>query len=154
MLSFFFFNDTATTEIYTLSLHDALPISHDDLGLELPAHRARAQGRAEDPTSALVREGQEGLNLPAQSAQQTRRLGRARHRRCVRKRRARSLGQPTEPLVSVEERPEAWTRLHLHAHRRVAPGRRDGGYDHNLPAQPRQAFRDARPAQTADRAVG
>ena len=24
--SFFFFNDTATTEIYTLSLHDALPI--------------------------------------------------------------------------------------------------------------------------------
>src|SRR5438270_2357762 len=26
-LSLFFFNDTATTEIYTLSLHDALPIS-------------------------------------------------------------------------------------------------------------------------------
>src|SRR5690349_22500103 len=25
---FFFFNDTATTEIYTLSLHDALPICH------------------------------------------------------------------------------------------------------------------------------
>src|SRR2546426_3720085 len=28
---FFFFNDTATTEIYTLSLHDALPISHDEV---------------------------------------------------------------------------------------------------------------------------
>src|SRR6476661_11245636 len=27
VLVFFFFNDTATTEIYTLSLHDALPIS-------------------------------------------------------------------------------------------------------------------------------
>src|SRR5260370_30254287 len=27
---FFFFNDTATTEIYTLSLHDALPISGSD----------------------------------------------------------------------------------------------------------------------------
>src|SRR3712207_7316817 len=26
-VTFFFFNDTATTEIYTLSLHDALPIS-------------------------------------------------------------------------------------------------------------------------------
>src|SRR2546427_1558884 len=26
IVSFFFFNDTATTEIYTLSLHDALPI--------------------------------------------------------------------------------------------------------------------------------
>ena len=30
MCSFFFFNDTATTEIYTLSLHDALPISGRD----------------------------------------------------------------------------------------------------------------------------
>src|SRR5260221_8868456 len=27
IIRFFFFNDTATTEIYTLSLHDALPIS-------------------------------------------------------------------------------------------------------------------------------
>src|SRR3712207_7234373 len=31
MLMFFFFNDTATTEIYTLSLHDALPICADIL---------------------------------------------------------------------------------------------------------------------------
>src|SRR2546429_7909367 len=29
MFFFFFFNDTATTEIYTLSLHDALPISRN-----------------------------------------------------------------------------------------------------------------------------
>src|SRR5260370_26386611 len=28
-LSFFFFNDTATTEIYTLSLHDALPLLNE-----------------------------------------------------------------------------------------------------------------------------
>src|SRR2546427_8315136 len=38
---FFFFNDTATTEIYTLSLHDALPISaeaeHTVLGVEAAA---------------------------------------------------------------------------------------------------------------------
>src|SRR3712207_8320713 len=41
--SFFFFNDTATTEIYTLSLHDALPISaHNKF------ERARVFGRAED----------------------------------------------------------------------------------------------------------
>src|SRR3712207_8989724 len=35
---FFFFNDTATTEIYTLSLHDALPICdrHDRLPQMLP----------------------------------------------------------------------------------------------------------------------
>src|SRR5260370_23782297 len=30
---FFFFNDTATTEIYTLSLHDALPIYHPWSGM-------------------------------------------------------------------------------------------------------------------------
>src|SRR5690349_22274723 len=30
-LFFFFFNDTATTEIYTLSLHDALPISENSI---------------------------------------------------------------------------------------------------------------------------
>src|SRR6266571_8752522 len=36
---FFFFNDTATTEIYTLSLHDALPIC---------AGRARATTRRRD----------------------------------------------------------------------------------------------------------
>src|SRR5256885_7003274 len=43
---FFFFNDTATTEIYTLSLHDALPICH---GLGAPADTAcyrRARGRS------------------------------------------------------------------------------------------------------------
>src|SRR5215203_7516285 len=32
---FFFFNDTATTEIYTLSLHDALPISQHRAGPSL-----------------------------------------------------------------------------------------------------------------------
>src|SRR5436305_7419013 len=31
VFTFFFFNDTATTEIYTLSLHDALPISDGNL---------------------------------------------------------------------------------------------------------------------------
>src|SRR3989442_6676885 len=38
LLFFFFFNDTATTEIYTLSLHDALPIydpAIHDVGCEL-----------------------------------------------------------------------------------------------------------------------
>src|SRR5258708_37334301 len=40
LLLFFFFNDTATTEIYTLSLHDALPISQC-----LRAAEQRAQPR-------------------------------------------------------------------------------------------------------------
>src|SRR5438067_8204418 len=52
-LLFFFFNDPATTEIYTLSLHDALPICHVDDGLrraelldDLP-RQADAQPRAD-----------------------------------------------------------------------------------------------------------
>ena len=35
MFVFFFFNDTATTEIYTLSLHDALPICSYDQAIKL-----------------------------------------------------------------------------------------------------------------------
>src|SRR2546426_10512357 len=43
---FFFFNDTATTEIYTLSLHDALPISSRDPPRTLrgPCHGGAAGG--------------------------------------------------------------------------------------------------------------
>src|SRR3989442_9901898 len=37
LISFFFFNDTATTEIYTLSLHDALPI-FDTVLIATPDH--------------------------------------------------------------------------------------------------------------------
>src|SRR2546425_8605357 len=40
---FFFFNDTATTEIYTLSLHDALPIyphTADDVATRVQRHAA------------------------------------------------------------------------------------------------------------------
>src|SRR2546422_6654183 len=67
---FFFFNDTATTEIYTLSLHDALPILRQPaerprvgalLGQVLPdrdpLHRLRRRGglplRSEEHTSEL-----------------------------------------------------------------------------------------------------
>src|SRR3712207_7711243 len=72
---FFFFNDTATTEIYTLSLHDALPICGDErragrrraarrvhavpAGARGGAHRAAARrpaahaGRSEEHTSEL-----------------------------------------------------------------------------------------------------
>src|SRR5256885_4032247 len=68
---FFFFNDTATTEIYTLSLHDALPICQPARDVELgdlrsprqderradygPAERERGQRRvrSEEHTSEL-----------------------------------------------------------------------------------------------------
>src|SRR5256885_4735916 len=45
---FFFFNDTATTEIYTLSLHDALPISNH--------HSGSPPGGVESRSAATYRE--------------------------------------------------------------------------------------------------
>src|SRR6266550_9069966 len=51
---FFFFNDTATTEIYTLSLHDALPISTRHGTRPLPhgfARRSVPPARSCGPTS-------------------------------------------------------------------------------------------------------
>src|SRR5256885_16476118 len=62
---FFFFNDTATTEIYTLSLHDALPIScaSEPLPPKAPssisffalsqAQKLIEDGRSEEHTSEL-----------------------------------------------------------------------------------------------------
>src|SRR5882762_11688352 len=66
---FFFFNDTATTEIYTLSLHDALPILTAILARALrsaamslrtmPAKSRSCPSRSEEHTSEL----QSHLNL-------------------------------------------------------------------------------------------
>src|SRR5688572_32619181 len=68
IFSFFFFNDTATTEIYTLSLHDALPIfrlgrtdhvADEQIDPQHLAHRIGAKGifipevRSEEHTSEL-----------------------------------------------------------------------------------------------------
>src|ERR1051325_12124493 len=53
---FFFFNDTATTEIYTLSLHDALPISSTkSMVTRSPFHPDfdRDDARSEEHTSEL-----------------------------------------------------------------------------------------------------
>src|SRR5256885_12295630 len=63
-LCFFFFNDTATTEIYPLSLHDALPIwglgarcvrcrPTDGASLSRDARRLARPGRSEEHTSEL-----------------------------------------------------------------------------------------------------
>src|SRR2546422_10465395 len=49
--SFFFFNDTATTEIYTLSLHDALPISWQSRGRWARRRPSSTWGRPSHSTS-------------------------------------------------------------------------------------------------------
>src|SRR5947209_9732897 len=53
VVCFFFFNDTATTEIYTLSLHDALPISAQEGGArEHPREEVRRQAAGIAPRGA------------------------------------------------------------------------------------------------------
>src|SRR5688572_32416278 len=47
---FFFFNATATTEIYTLSLHDALPIYDEPRRVEQPPRQPGFGGNALGPT--------------------------------------------------------------------------------------------------------
>src|SRR2546423_4106156 len=67
MFFFFFFNDTATTEIYTLSLHDALPISRagawlrraGDDGLRRPARAVAHPGASRSDPRRLVLRSEE-----------------------------------------------------------------------------------------------
>src|SRR6516162_2951858 len=53
----FFFNDTATTEIYTLSLHDALPISCRSTPPGCGTNCPGSSGRGSGPHSATARSG-------------------------------------------------------------------------------------------------
>src|SRR2546422_3503104 len=70
-LLFFFFNDTATTEIYTLSLHDALPIS------------APAQDRTVDTLQKLSdAAGPPGFEEPVRSEEHTSELQSRLHLVC------------------------------------------------------------------------
>src|SRR2546421_3632516 len=73
MFFFFFFNDTATTEIYTLSLHDALPIYAD-------AYEDAARGHSErlDRARAKNLDGLDPLSADDGLQRHRRREGRGR----------------------------------------------------------------------------
>src|SRR2546425_6683379 len=73
MFLFFFFNDTATTEIYTLSLHDALPICARDTGTH--AH----DGNKTESRKTIQEDRQSGnRRLGSRPAPARRRAGRRR----------------------------------------------------------------------------
>src|SRR5258708_21620320 len=74
----FFFNDTATTEIYTLSLHDALPISLWDEFLQQPFY---ALGRKQ-AVSTIARPGGHVLDLAMRSEEHTSELQSPDHLVC------------------------------------------------------------------------
>src|SRR3712207_8088501 len=60
LLGFFFFNDTATTEIYTLSLHDALPISIPPMDLVVPPSPRLRREPVAGEGGAVVATGRRG----------------------------------------------------------------------------------------------
>src|SRR3712207_9101787 len=61
----FFFNDTATTEIYTLSLHDALPICDQPIEFVLRPSLAQVRTGQDDHTEAAA--GQASIDLAAET---------------------------------------------------------------------------------------
>src|SRR5688572_32308301 len=73
MLIFFFFIETATTEIYTLSLHDALPIFPGGAVELVDAGAARAGGvgvrRARSPDATETREDRKSTRLNSSHSQ-------------------------------------------------------------------------------------
>src|SRR5215216_3731804 len=95
---FFFFNDTATTEIYTLSLHDALPIyPSGGLDLALGTHetlRHRRFGHQEGSCDLLGRQAAEqfpSTRFAAESVDGSLAGGRRDPAACVRR---QALGRP------------------------------------------------------------
>src|SRR5256885_11785919 len=100
---FFFFNDTATTEIYTLSLHDALPIwaalqhqAFHGVGaavVQFPVLRGiHMQGRSEEHTSEL----QSPCNLVC--------------RLLLEKKKSLTCSQPSTDPIRTKHAPRATTR--------------------------------------------
>src|SRR3712207_9585159 len=97
---FFFFNDTATTEIYTLSLHDALPIFRqfefrnllgrvDELDAAVPA--------ADRPLEGLEVPWRETDQLPERSEEHTSELQSRQYLVCrlLLEKKKKKLGSPT-----------------------------------------------------------
>src|SRR5574339_978901 len=102
---FFFFNDTATTEIYTLSLHDALPICAPDAperrarrGLGSDRHvdhalRPRLHGRLPRRQPPGRRDGEPGVRAVSENA-------------CAERRRERSRPHPPRHALEHHHLPE------------------------------------------------
>src|SRR2546422_7566840 len=100
---FFFFNDTATTEIYTLSLHDALPIlfGHGPLGCLLGMLAAARQAR-------VVMVGKAGWRFERLRRLEFARWVDASAGNVVEVLRAANGGRGADVVVDATGRPEGW----------------------------------------------
>src|SRR6266853_1270968 len=116
----FFFNDTANTEIYTLSLHDALPISHSPRGGALRAARARVRYSRRDrhPRGARRRTAGAGAHRAARAG----RRANLKHGSCVTTERILEGLARREPaalaraITLVENQRDGFEQVLSHAH--------------------------------------
>src|SRR2546427_7310099 len=107
---FFFFNDTATTEIYTLSLHDALPISRWT-GKDDRASRQRLRLQPRPGRHARSRSEEHTSELQSQSNLVCRLLLEKKKKKLPRRRSSRRLTpRPLRPRV-LRPPPPASTRV-------------------------------------------
>src|SRR6266496_6767474 len=90
---FFFFNDTATTEIYTLSLHDALPIS---LGRRAARRRTRFRRTNQKKCRAGSRKRDEVGTVPLAEVRSVNPDAKPNRQRCKARPRAAELAEQAE----------------------------------------------------------
>src|SRR6266536_4075019 len=94
---FFFFNDTATTEIYTLSLHDALPICFQVLlNVRFDAARARLANVVHDDQLETDRKSTRLNSSHEWNSYAV---------RCLKKKKRYTEGRPRRQVYSAEHRP-------------------------------------------------
>src|SRR6267143_4245375 len=112
LLHFFFFNDTATTEIYTLSLHDALPISppadgRDHSGRTAPAGSRNHLSREVAPRTRAMEDG--GMERLSARSSITARLARPSSGAAVTRTRSVPACQPTIALARALGCTRTWS---------------------------------------------
>src|SRR5438309_4511727 len=100
---FFFFNDTATTDIYTLSLHDALPISSGPTSESAPPGAATGAARAA-PARAPRR------SFPPRSEEHTSELQSQFHLVCRLLLEKKKTKQQYEQMITSKHHPDQYIR--------------------------------------------
>src|SRR2546430_1762871 len=163
---FFFFNNTATTEIYTLSLHDALPIYQLDRPPDRPAWAGRDRDRGSGnrlrvrgwgrPPRAVTRRGRAGSGSAERGGAHAApyRGGRRGSRRGSARRGWARVVRPRVPLRPDRVAPPARGAVPVAAHRAGPAG--SGGIDgaagrlHDRPLR----GRSGRGARCTGRAAG
>src|SRR2546430_4320061 len=103
---FFFFNDTATTEIYTLSLHDALPIFRAGIDPQVAKLNAAERATRQHALDGLFEKDRKSTRLNSSHSQISYAVF------CLKKKNAEAEATHTNPYASATQPfyPPTWMR--------------------------------------------